>query len=232
MTPKRVTRLLQEALYERYAVLGARWLHIVDLDGARGGTQARRSSSSNCRNSGACSCRSAAGCVTLATVTRLLSAGVDRVVVGSVAITQPTVVSRWFGEYGGHALMLALDVRLDARGVPHVATHGWSQQSTVVLWDAVDSYIPSGLKHVLCTDISRDGTLTGPNCELYVEATQRFPCIAWQASGGIRDASDLRSLAGTGASAAISGRPCSNIAYLSRSYDHSCPPPDPLPRRS
>ena len=62
------------------------------------------------------------------------------------------------------------------------------------------------LQHVLCTDVSRDGALTGPNIELYREAARRFPQIEWQASGGIRDAADLRALAACGASAAISGK--------------------------
>ncbi len=60
--------------------------------------------------------------------------------------------------------------------------------------------------HVLCTDVSRDGALTGPNVELYAEAVRRFPHISWQASGGVRDARDLCALADTGASAAISGK--------------------------
>ena len=79
--------------------------------------------------------------------------------------------------------MLAFDVRLDAGGTPCVAIHGWRDQSTLALWTAVDHFAASGLAHVLCTDVSRDGALTGPNVELYAEAVRRFPTIAWQASG-------------------------------------------------
>jgi phosphoribosylformimino-5-aminoimidazole carboxamide ribotide isomerase len=59
---------------------------------------------------------------------------------------------------------------------------------------------------VLCTDVARDGAMTGPNVELYAEAARRFPDVAWQASGGVRDVADLRALAGTGAAAAVRGR--------------------------
>ena len=74
------------------------------------------------------------------------------------------------------------------------------------LWGAVESFAGSALKHVLCTDVDRDGALSGPNVPLYREAVRRHPQIHWQASGGIRDARDLHALAGAGAAAAISGK--------------------------
>jgi phosphoribosylformimino-5-aminoimidazole carboxamide ribotide isomerase len=74
------------------------------------------------------------------------------------------------------------------------------------LWEAVAGFIDAGLIHVLCTDVSRDGALSGPNVALYAEAVRRHPRVGWQASGGIRDARDLHALAGCGATAAISGK--------------------------
>jgi phosphoribosylformimino-5-aminoimidazole carboxamide ribotide isomerase len=74
------------------------------------------------------------------------------------------------------------------------------------LWAALDRYAPGSVKHVLCTDTERDGALTGPNLELYRVAVSRLPHIAWQASGGVRDAADLHALARIGVSAAISGK--------------------------
>jgi len=74
------------------------------------------------------------------------------------------------------------------------------------LWNAVEFYVASELKHVLCTDVDRDGALTGPNVGLYAEAVRRYPHIEWQASGGIRNVHDLHALAKVGASAAISGK--------------------------
>ena len=72
--------------------------------------------------------------------------------------------------------------------------------------EALEPYLPAGLRHVLCTDVSRDGALTGPNLDLYREAVRRFPEIAWQASGGVRAAGDLHDLAATGVAAAVSGK--------------------------
>jgi phosphoribosylformimino-5-aminoimidazole carboxamide ribotide isomerase len=85
-------------------------------------------------------------------------------------------------------------------------THGWQRQSEHSLWSAVDTYLDAGLKHVLCTDVGRDGALTGPNVALYGDAVRRYPHIEWQASGGIRNAHDLHALQGAGAAAAISGK--------------------------
>jgi phosphoribosylformimino-5-aminoimidazole carboxamide ribotide isomerase len=74
------------------------------------------------------------------------------------------------------------------------------------LWSALEPYAAGGLRHVLCTDIGRDGALGGPNLQLYRDALQRHPHIEWQASGGVRDAHDLRALAHIGTAAAISGK--------------------------
>jgi phosphoribosylformimino-5-aminoimidazole carboxamide ribotide isomerase len=90
--------------------------------------------------------------------------------------------------------------------MPRVQTHGWQRQSELTLWDALANFAGSQLIHVLCTDVGRDGALTGPNVALYREAVRRHPQIRWQASGGVRDARDLHALADTGAAAAISGK--------------------------
>jgi phosphoribosylformimino-5-aminoimidazole carboxamide ribotide isomerase len=102
--------------------------------------------------------------------------------------------------------VLAFDVRIDANGTPWLTTHGWQSQSTTSLWDAVESYIAHGFCHVLCTDIARDGALTGPNQLLYKEAVRRFPTVQWQASGGVASAADLHALRDCGVAAVISGR--------------------------
>jgi phosphoribosylformimino-5-aminoimidazole carboxamide ribotide isomerase len=121
-------------------------------------------------------------------------------------LTDPQEVRRWLRHFGNGRIALAFDVRLDEAGTPCIATHGWVRQSTLSLWAAVAGFIEAGLIHVLCTDVSRDGALSGPNVALYAEAARRHPQVAWQASGGIRDARDLHALAGCGAAAAISGK--------------------------
>jgi len=108
--------------------------------------------------------------------------------------------------YGAERICLAFDVRLDERGTPRLRTRGWQHETTLSLWDAMAGFADSGLKHVLCTDIDRDGALVGPNLALYDECLQRFPDIAWQASGGVSTGADLVSLAAHGLPAAISGK--------------------------
>jgi phosphoribosylformimino-5-aminoimidazole carboxamide ribotide isomerase len=103
-------------------------------------------------------------------------------------------------------VVLAFDIRLDATGTPMLTTHGWLQTSEVTLWEAVERFMKAGLQHVLCTDVARDGAMTGPNCELYAEAVRRFPELQWQASGGVASASDLTALLKCGVAAVISGK--------------------------
>jgi phosphoribosylformimino-5-aminoimidazole carboxamide ribotide isomerase len=191
---------------ERYIALGARRVHVVDLDGARDGTQ----TNFDVIRALACDSRVAlqvgGGLRDRTRVETMLAAGVDRVVIGSLAVTTPAEVAEWMRALGSARFVLAFDVRVDVDGTPRVTTHGWQQSSLLDLWSAVDQFDDSGLIHVLCTDVARDGALTGPNCALYRAAVQRHPGIAWQASGGVATAADLGALAATGAAAAISGR--------------------------
>ncbi len=109
----------------------------------------------------------------------------------------PDVVKGWFERFGAQALVLALDVRIDEHGTKQVAVSGWQENSGVSL-EQLETYLPVGLKHVLCTDISRDGTLAGSNVSLYEEVCARYPQIAFQSSGGIGDIDDIAALRGTG----------------------------------
>jgi len=195
-----------EDLYGRYARAGARRVHVVDLDGARDGRAGNTPIVARLAKLGALKIQSGGGLRSSQQLQSLLATGVERAVIGSVAVTKSGEVAEWFGEFGANRLILALDVRVDAAGMPRVATHGWQEQSGVTLWDMVDRFERAGLLHVLCTDVERDGALTGPNLDLYAQAMARFPAISWQASGGIRDASDLRELARIGVAAAVSGK--------------------------
>jgi len=195
-----------ESLYERYAGLGAEWLHVVDLDGARDGAQAHAPTIAALACRGALRLQVGGGLRDRATLERTLAGGAGRVVIGSLAVTAPELVAGWLSELGPERLVLAFDVRLDAHGIPRVATHGWQEQTGVSLWDAVARYAQAGLRHVLCTDVGRDGALAGPNLDLYADATRLYPAIEWQASGGVRDARDLWALADGGVAAAVSGR--------------------------
>ena len=139
-------------------------------------------------------------------VSALLEAGATRVVIGSTAVKQPQLVQGWFERYGADALVLALDVRIDAQGVKRVAISGWQEDSDATLEQVVEQFLPYGLKHVLCTDISRDGTLAGSNVALYQEIGRRYPQVAFQASGGIGNLDDIAQLRGSGVAGVIVGR--------------------------
>lgn len=192
---------------DRYLALGARQIHVVDLDGARDGSQGNREAIRRiATRAGRDAIQVGGGVRTRQVAEDLLALGAARVVVGSVAVTHPDEVASWLREFGPERIVLAFDVRLDAGGTPCLATHGWERQTQTSLWDAVERYLPAGLRQVLCTDVARDGALSGPNVALYAECVRRFHGIAWQASGGVSAAADLHALAATGAAAVISGR--------------------------
>jgi len=198
-------------LLGRYHGFGADWLHVVDLDGARDGAGANRALVAQLAAAGGAASprlhvQMGGGLRDTPSVAAALELGVTRVVIGSTAVTNVNLVRSWLRDFGPARVVLAFDVRVDSGGVPRVTTHGWREQSTVSLWQAVAQFTDHGLQHVLCTDVSRDGALTGPNVDLYAEAAGRFAAIDWQASGGIRDARDLHALARVGAADAISGK--------------------------
>jgi phosphoribosylformimino-5-aminoimidazole carboxamide ribotide isomerase len=194
------------ALLSKYREVGADWLHIVDLDGARDGALGNRAIILELAAAKAVNLQVGGGLRNTAALAQILDAGVARAVVGSAAISKVEQVRAWLAHFGAEHVTLAFDVSIDDSGVPRVMTHGWQRQSEYSLWNALDNYSASQLKHVLCTDVGRDGALTGPNIELYREAVRRYPRIEWQASGGIRNAHDLQALSEAGAAAAISGK--------------------------
>ena len=197
-------------LLTSYRALGASWLHVVDLDGARDSTRGNHALvQALCQQRRAerpLQLQVGGGVRDASDVDALLRLGVARVVVGSAAAERPAEVAAWLQRYGAERICLAFDVRLDADGVPRVQTRGWREATALSLWDAVAAFAAQDLRHVLCTDVDRDGALAGPNLALYREAQRRFARVRWQASGGIAQGADLGALAATGVAAAISGK--------------------------
>ena len=193
-------------LLARYRTLGASWLHVVDLDGARAGAPGNLKLIQALAAHSALRLQVGGGVRSADLIKELLRDAVARVVIGSAAVERVAQVHGWLQEFGAERICLAFDVRINALGAPQVRTRGWQQQTQLSLWDALAGYDGTPLRHVLCTDIERDGALAGPNLELYSEALRRFPHIQWQASGGIADGADLGALAACGVAAAISGK--------------------------
>jgi phosphoribosylformimino-5-aminoimidazole carboxamide ribotide isomerase len=194
------------AVAKDFAAAGATWLHVVDLDGARDPTKRQTALVQKLAGESGLRMQTGGGIREVAQVEALLGAGAQRVIVGSLAVKEPARVREWLGRFGGDRIILAPDVRLDAKGTPRVAVAGWQESTGLALDDFLQAYLPAGLIHILCTDINRDGKLSGPNIALYARLVARFPSLQIQASGGVSSLDDLRALQSTGAAGAIVGR--------------------------
>lgn len=190
---------------QSYAALNVDDLHIVDLDGARTGSQHNARVVRRLCEETPLAVQLGGGIRDADAVGLWLQNGVSRCVVGSVAVTEREQVADWFDEFGADRIVLALDVTIDDAG-PVLATHGWTKSSGISLWELVDYYAARGAKHLLCTDIGRDGAMTGPNVDLYADVLNRYPGILLQASGGVRNIADIERLRDSGVPAAITGK--------------------------
>lgn len=190
----------------RFSELAVQDLHIVDLDGARTGAQQNHSIVAEIVSHSGLSVQLGGGIRERDDVARWLDAGVTRCVIGSVAIDQPQTVRQWLREFGADAIVLALDIKLNESAIPKLTTQGWTEDSATTLWDCIDNYREDDVQHVLCTDVARDGAMTGPNFDLYTNILARYPALKLQASGGVRNIDDLQKLRDSGIPAAITGR--------------------------
>lgn len=191
-------------LAKHYAAAGAHWLHLVDLDGARSG---------NLDNLAVIEAIAASGMQIQAgggvrgedDLHRLFDAGVHRVVLGSVAIRDPELVAGWLAEHGAERLTIALDTRrIDGRWA--LPSAGWTEVEAHTLDELAPWYAAHGARHLLCTDIDRDGMLAGFNLDLYRHLADSVSQLAVQASGGVRSLDDIRAARDAGAQGVILGR--------------------------
>ncbi|TLY51443.1 MAG: 1-(5-phosphoribosyl)-5-[(5-phosphoribosylamino)methylideneamino]imidazole-4-carboxamide isomerase [Gammaproteobacteria bacterium] len=181
------------ALSADYADAGVQWLHLVDLDGARSGTFENLRVIEKIVASERLAVQAGGGVRSEDDVQRLLDAGVARVVVGSVAVREPDKVEQWIARHGEDRLCIALDTRFEG-GAWRLPSAGWTQAEGATLDELAPRYAAAGAKHLLCTDIGRDGMLSGPNLELYAHLTELAPSLRIIASGGVRDIADMRAL--------------------------------------
>ncbi|MEY3372110.1 MAG: 1-(5-phosphoribosyl)-5-[(5-phosphoribosylamino)methylideneamino]imidazole-4-carboxamide isomerase [Pseudomonadota bacterium] len=192
-------------LAQQYATDGAAWLHLVDLDAARNGGFTLGDLVRAIKASTGVRVQAGGGIRSRNDIDAVRAAGVDRIVIGTLALNAPEVVQAALTELGPEALTLALDVRADDGGNWHCASHGWTETG-MPLDAAIERYRAYGLRHVLCTDIARDGLLGGYNLALYQYLQERWPALQVQASGGVRDLDDVQAIATMGVSGAILGR--------------------------
>jgi phosphoribosylformimino-5-aminoimidazole carboxamide ribotide isomerase len=193
-------------LAAKYADAGAEWLHVVDLAASRDGADADTSALFELLGVAPQLVQTGGGVREEGDVIGRLEAGAARVVIGSLIVTHSSLFIRWLEQFGPEKLVAAVDIRIDDKGVPWPRIHGWTGQGDRDMWRLLDELVNGGLKHLLCTDISRDGALSGPNLDLYSEITNRYPGLSLQASGGVSSLEDIQNLKLTGASGVITGK--------------------------
>ena len=193
-------------LAQSYVEAGAACIHLVDLDGAKAGSPVQTEAIAAIASGLGAPVQAGGGIRRRGDLEDLFSAGVSRVVIGSVAVREPQRVATWIDEYGPEALAIALDVRADPDGVWRVASAGWTRTETTSLESALAPLLAAGACHLLCTDIGRDGMLTGPSLGLYRDLARAHPGIDIQASGGVADLYDITALAAIPVAAAIVGK--------------------------
>ena len=189
---------------------GAPRLHLVDLDGAAGGVPVNLEVITSIIHNLTIPVQIGGGIRDLATAESLLSAGADRVVIGTAAVENPSLVEDLCQKHGSQRVVIAVDAK---DGL--VAIKGWLESTEVKAQDLVEQMALLGVRRILYTDISRDGTLTEPNFEANADLV-RTTDMAVLASGGIATLDHVRRLADTGAEGAILGRALYTEAFSLR----------------
>ena len=185
------------AVAKSYADAGARWLHLVDLDGAKTPQNRQIDLIAKIINSTGLSVQTGGGIRSADDVAALLNAGAARVVVGSLAVRDPDLVKQLLRQHRPEKICLAADV-IWQNDAFYIAVSGWQEASDLSLFDFLNMFETAGLKHVLCTDIDRDGTLQGFNRSLYADVKKEFGHLQLQASGGASRLEDLQNLNANG----------------------------------
>lgn len=194
------------ALAKRYADAGAALIHVVDLDSARSGGEANLATIEHLCNELDIDIQTGGGVRSRKDFRRRIDAGAARVVIGSLCVREPATVSDWLGAANGERIVAGLDVKQGSDGGWWPRAAGWTESGSEELFSLLEGLVDAGLKHLLCTDIERDGMFAGPSVALYRSIGERFPSLDVQASGGIGSGEDLAEVAWTGVAGCIVGR--------------------------
>ncbi len=190
----------QEAA-RRYIAGGARFLHVVDLDGARQGRVQNWTTLQEILSCKEAEVQVGGGVRTDDEIERLLNAGAKRVVLGSLVVKSPELLESFAQRFGPEHFCVSLDVK-DGQ----IAYQGWLKSSVTTIEEFVKRGEVCGIRHYLSTDVARDGTLGGPSIGLYESLVRRFPNVHWLASGGVSTTHDVVALKETGVWGAIVGK--------------------------
>ena len=175
-----------------YARDGAEWMHVVDLDGAKKGTTTQSELIIKLATESGLKVQTGGGIRDKKQIETLLNGGVERVVIGSLAVSNKALIGDWISDFGADKIVLALDINIGADGQPRPALKGWTEPSKETLWDVIENY--DTIKTILVTDIAKDGVLGGANVALYQEIIKRYPDIDLITSGGVGSLDHVRDL--------------------------------------
>ena len=186
---------------KQYEDCGVSRLHIVDLDGAKAKQPCNLRTLEKIASGTSLDIEWGGGIKDSVSLRSALDAGAGRIICGSVAVDNREEFLSWLSEFGSSKIILGADVK-DGK----VATHGWLKDSGLTLAELMDWYVPAGLTQMICTDISKDGMLQGPDFEFYVDLKRTFPTVDVTLSGGISCMADIEKAAQLGLHSVIVGK--------------------------
>lgn len=186
---------------------GAKFLHVVDLDGARAGKPLQRDIVLRIKAQSRLQIQTGGGIRSFDDAEDLISSGIDQVVLGSLAARNPSETLDFIRAVGVGRITLAADVHWKVGAEPQLATAGWTESTDIALFAFLEIFAKNRcLPRVLCTDISRDGLLAGPNFDLYQSIQHKFPHVQLIASGGVSEMKDIDRLRASGISGVVVGK--------------------------
>jgi phosphoribosylformimino-5-aminoimidazole carboxamide ribotide isomerase len=181
--------------------MGIRRLHLVDLDGAKSKHVVNDKVLRDICRETHLIVDFGGGIKSEADLEKVFDAGAAMATAGSIAATDRETVYSWIERYGADRLVLGADVREG-----NISINGWQEDSDIDLMTFLEDYLSRGIRNVLCTDISKDGMLQGPNIDLYRSIMKRFPQCHLIASGGVSSNDDIKALDGAGIPAVVFGK--------------------------
>ena len=186
---------------KEFEQLGFQRLHVVDLDGAKSKHIVNSAVLSQITTETSLTTDFGGGIKTDEDIEIAFAAGASMVTVGSIAVTQPELFIGWLRKYGAERMILGADVRNGK-----ISINGWKEDSEEDLLPFLQKYIEAGVKTVLCTEISKDGTPQGPAIELYKRVMEKYPQLHLIASGGVACMDDIKALEAAGIPAVVFGK--------------------------
>ena len=185
--------------FEKY---GAKYLHIIDLDGAKNEQNAQSNFIIEIAKKSNLKIQTGGGIRTKEKIKTYIDNGIDKVIIGSLAVKEPDTVKEWIKYFGESRIILAFDIKFENE-VPIVFTNAW-EKGSILLYEAIENYSPAS--RILCTNIENDGLLKGPDINLYKSILKKYKTLKLQASGGVSSINDIQKLKDIGIEEVIVGK--------------------------